>query len=36
MALVPARPQRMVAGGRVLREDGRERAVTGPLLLLNA
>ena len=29
-ALVPARPQPMVAGGRVLGEDGRGRAVTGP------
>ncbi len=36
MALVPARPQPMVAGGRVLGEDGRGRAVTGPLpFLLN-
>ncbi len=29
-APVPARPQPMVAGGRVLGEDGRGRAVTGP------
>jgi hypothetical protein len=29
-ARVPARPQPMVAGGRVLGEDGRGRAVTGP------
>jgi len=29
-ASVPARPQPMVAGGRVLGEDGRGRAVTGP------
>jgi hypothetical protein len=28
---VPARPQPMVAGGRVLGEDGRGRAVTGPI-----
>jgi len=28
---VPARPQRMVAGG-VFSEDGRGRAVTGPVL----
>jgi hypothetical protein len=31
-ALVPARPQRMVAGGRVFSEDGRGRASTGPIL----
>ena len=30
-APVPARPQPMVAGGRVLGEDGRGRAVTGPI-----
>jgi hypothetical protein len=29
---VLARPKRMVAGGGVLREDGRGRAVTGPIL----
>jgi len=29
-APVPARPQLMVAGGRVLSEDGRGRTVTGP------
>jgi hypothetical protein len=33
-APVPARPQPMVAGGRVLGEDGRGRAVTGPILYL--
>ena len=33
-ALVPARPQSMVAGGRVLGEDGRGRAVTGPILYI--
>jgi hypothetical protein len=31
-AIVPARPQRMVAGGRVFSEDGRGRAVAGPVL----
>ncbi|MBP1768313.1 MAG: hypothetical protein H6P98_2428 [Candidatus Aminicenantes bacterium] len=31
MAPVPARPQPMVAGGRVLGEDGRGRAMTGPV-----
>ena len=31
-ALVPARPQRMVAGGGVFSEDGRGRAWTGPIL----
>ena len=31
MVPVPARPQPMVAGGRVLGEDGRERTVTGPI-----
>jgi len=30
-ALVPARPQPMVAGGRVLGEDGRGRGLTGPI-----
>jgi hypothetical protein len=33
--LVPARPQPMVAGGRVLGEDGRGRVVTGPALIIN-
>jgi len=32
---VPVRPQRMRAGGWGLREDGRGRTVTGPLLFLN-
>jgi hypothetical protein len=31
-ALVPARPQRMVAGGGVFSEDGRGRTWTGPIL----
>jgi hypothetical protein len=31
MAPVPARPKQMVAGGRVLCEDGRGRAMTGPI-----
>jgi hypothetical protein len=31
-ALVPARPQQMVAGGGVFSEDGRGRAWTGPIL----
>jgi hypothetical protein len=30
-ALVPARPKPMVVGGRVLSEDGRGRALTGPI-----
>jgi hypothetical protein len=30
-ALVPARPQPMVVGGWVLGEDGRGRALTGPI-----
>jgi hypothetical protein len=31
-ALVPARPQQMVAVGGVFSEDGRGRAWTGPIL----
>ena len=34
-APVTARPQPMVAGGRVLGEDGRGRAVTGPPFPIN-
>ena len=34
MAPVPARPEPMVAGGRVLGEDGQGRAMTGPILLV--
>jgi hypothetical protein len=30
-ALVPARPEPMVVGGGVLGEDGRGRALTGPI-----
>lgn len=30
-ALVPARPQPMVVGGRVLGEDGRGLDLTGPI-----
>jgi hypothetical protein len=34
MVLVPARPQPIVAGGRVLGEDGRGRTMTGPIPIM--
>jgi len=33
--LVPARPEQMVAGGRVLGEDGGGRVVTGPAPIID-
>jgi len=33
-APVSARPQPMVAGGRVLGEDGQRRAMTGPIPII--
>jgi hypothetical protein len=34
MVPVPARPQPLVAAGRVLGEDGRGRTMTGPIFII--